>query len=125
MYKAKNFLKAIYKAKNAIDSQKYLHKIVSNACFWKFYEKTLKKVLSNPLLDALDIEDLNKMGPLDSSHLDFLIEKQGFFKKYPVAIASLFYGYGYFQCGVERVRHFDEQNQKINSYLGSAAQQFS
>lgn len=127
LFYAKTFLKSIYKAKNPLDSQKYIQKLKSNACFWKFYQKTLKKVLSNPLLDPLDVEDLNKMGPLDSSHLDFLIEKQSFFKKYPVAVASLFYGYGYFQCGVERVRHFDQQSQRImglNSKLDKENNEF-
>lgn len=112
LFYSKIFLKAMFKAKNEEQLLYYINKISSNASFWKFYTKTLKKVLNIPFLDNIDREDLNKMGPLDSSHLDYLVEN-GMFKKFPVNITSIFYGYGYFQCGVERIRDCQEKFKEI------------
>ena len=117
LFYAKTIMKLIFKAKTLNNQLFYLLKLQSDACFWRFYNKTLKKVFLIPFLDDIDKKDLKEMGPLDASHWDYLIE-EGFFKKFPVEISSLFYGYGYFQCGLERISNNEiiltHKNNKIS-----------
>lgn len=110
LFYAKTFIKAIKKAKKVSEQMNYLGRLNSNASFWRFYIKTLKKLVENPLLDPFDLKELLLEGPLDPSHLELLLSS-GFLKDFPKeAIGALYYGYGYFQCSLERVLQAESLN---------------
>ena len=105
LFYAENYLKSLLKAKTTKEKAYYILKLNSHAKFWQFYNKTLKILLNNPFLDDLDIKELKDLGPLDPTHLEFLMKNMKFSQKHAISYAGLFYGYGYFQCGLESIRN--------------------
>lgn len=90
---------------NSLKKMYFLKRINSSAKFWKFYQKCLKLLLQNANLDEYDRKDLSEYGPLDLSHLQYLLNNHD--KQLKIVhkkdIICLFYDYGYFQCSIERI----------------------
>ena len=95
---------------NSIKKIYFLKKINCSAKFWKFYQKTLELLLQNPNLDEYDRKELSEDGPLDFSHLQYLLDNHD--KKLNLVnkndIICLFYDFGYFQCSIERIINVQE-----------------
>lgn len=108
---------------NSIKKLTFLKKINCSAKFWKFYQKTLKLLLQNQNLDEYDRKDLSNYGPLDFSHLQYLLDNNE--KELKLInkndIICLFYDYGYFQCSIERIISVQEYFEAFYTNLNKKA----